>query len=176
MKNDTVLLFIWRLFMPSIARVSDAHACPRKGHSINAVVSGSSDVIINGIPAARVGDTAACGAMITTGSCSVFINGKPAAFMGSATSHGGIIIGGSPNVLIGEYSGNSAKPLFDHPAHSFDQSMMFICGETGSSLDGLRYLATMPGKKSSGTSCSQGCTNNFSSEQSEQVDLYLTGE
>ena len=38
--------------MPSISRVGDAHTCPQTGHSVNAVTSGSPDVIINGVPAA----------------------------------------------------------------------------------------------------------------------------
>ena len=162
--------------MPSISRVGDAHACPKTGHSVNAVTSDSPDVIINGVPAARVGDTTACGSMITAGSSTVFINGKPAAFMGSATSHGGIIINGSPNVLIGEYSGTSVKPLFDHPAHEFDQTMMFICGESGFAFEGLSYRVAVPGKESAGILCAQGCTNSYSSDSNEQIDFYLTGE
>lgn len=162
--------------MPSISRAGDAHACPQTGHSVNSVTSGSPDVFINGVPAARVGDPTACGSMITAGSCTVFINGKPAAFMGSATSHGGVIIGGSPNVLIGDNSGSNIKPLFDHPIHEYDQTMMFICGETGIALEGLSYRAATTDKESTGTSCAEGCTNNFSSKSDEQIDFYLTGE
>ena len=88
--------------MPPVARATDSHACPQKGHSINTISSGSGDVFINGLPAARVGDATSCGATIVTGSSTVFINGKPAALLGAATSHGGVIISGSENVLIGD--------------------------------------------------------------------------
>ena len=88
--------------MPPVTRVSDSHTCPQKGHSVNAISSGSGDVFINGLPVARVGDSTSCGATIVAGSSTVFINGKPAALLGSATSHGGVIISGSGNVLIGD--------------------------------------------------------------------------
>ncbi|NCB57632.1 MAG: hypothetical protein EOM46_09030 [Gammaproteobacteria bacterium] len=88
--------------MPLVARASDSHACPQKGHSVNTISSGSDDVFINGLPVARVGDSTSCGATIVAGSSTVFINGKPAALLGSATSHGGVIISGSGNVLIGD--------------------------------------------------------------------------
>lgn len=43
--------------MTSAARKSDQHACPQKGHSINAIANGSPNVFINGVPAARIGDS-----------------------------------------------------------------------------------------------------------------------
>ena len=82
--------------MPAIAKVGDMHACPQQGHSVNSIVSGSSDVLINGMPAGT-----GCGAWVGVGSGTVTINGKPAAVLGSATTHGGVIVSGSGNVLIG---------------------------------------------------------------------------
>lgn len=87
--------------MPAIARVGDMHICPQRGHEVNAIVKGSSDVLINGMPAATVGSKTACGASVAVGSSTVFINGKPAAILGAATTHGGVIVSGSGNVLIG---------------------------------------------------------------------------
>ncbi|WP_024870823.1 PAAR domain-containing protein [Tolumonas lignilytica] len=87
--------------MPAIARVGDLHACPQRGHEVNAVVSGSSDVIINGMPAATVGSSTGCGGSIVTGSSTVTINGKPVAVLGSVTNHGGVIVSAASNVLIG---------------------------------------------------------------------------
>ncbi|WP_242603013.1 PAAR domain-containing protein [Vibrio vulnificus] len=61
--------------------------------------------MINGVPAARKGDSMVCVGppdSIKQGSSSVFINGKPAARMFDSTNHGGVIIGGSPNVFIGD--------------------------------------------------------------------------
>ena len=91
------------------ARLGDMHLCPKvdpgpKPHVGGPVVAGSGDVLINGVPAARVGDKLACCGppdTIAEGSPTVLINGKPAAILGSATAHGGKITLGSLNVLIG---------------------------------------------------------------------------
>lgn len=87
--------------MPKAARLGDAHTCPKKGHSVNAISSGESSVLINGLPAATIGSSTSCGATIVAGSSSVTINGKPAAVIGSATSHGGVIVSASGDVFIG---------------------------------------------------------------------------
>lgn len=87
--------------MPAIAKVGDMHACPQRGHGVNSIISGSSDVLINGMRAATVGSATGCGASVVVGSGTVTINGKPAAVLGSASTHGGVIISGSGNVLIG---------------------------------------------------------------------------
>jgi uncharacterized Zn-binding protein involved in type VI secretion len=65
---------------------------------------GASTVLIGGLPAARVGDLAACAGppdSIVAGSSTVLIVGMPAARVGDATAHGGTITLGSPTVLIG---------------------------------------------------------------------------
>ena len=49
------------------------------------MVEGSSDVFINGKPAARLGDKTNCG-VVVRGSSNVFINGKPMARVGDNTS------------------------------------------------------------------------------------------
>ena len=89
-------------------RKADRHVCPMvtfvTPHVGGPVLSGSSNVLIQGMPAARVGDTAGCvgpPAAIVTGSATVLINNKPAAKQGSSTSHGGSIIAGASRVLIG---------------------------------------------------------------------------
>jgi len=70
------------------------------------ITSGSGNVITNGKPAARVGDSLAPhtkpkspphGRSIAAGSSTVFINGKPAARV--ATGSGNVFIGDSPNLL-----------------------------------------------------------------------------
>jgi uncharacterized Zn-binding protein involved in type VI secretion len=61
-------------------------------------------VSIGGLPAARVGDIAACvGATdrIVSGSATVLIEGLPAARVGDTTSHGGIVVGGCASVVLG---------------------------------------------------------------------------
>jgi uncharacterized Zn-binding protein involved in type VI secretion len=61
-------------------------------------------VLIEGLPAARVGDPAVCAGppdTIAAGSGTVFIGGAPAARLGDATAHGGTIVAGSATVMIG---------------------------------------------------------------------------
>jgi uncharacterized Zn-binding protein involved in type VI secretion len=61
-------------------------------------------VLIGGLPAAVMGDTALCvgpPAVIVSGSATVLINGHPAARVGDATAHGGTITTGLATVLIG---------------------------------------------------------------------------
>ena len=70
------------------------------------VITASSDVIINGMGAARKGDMLAPHhpgvRKITEGSSSVLINGRPAARVTDAINCGGKLIVGSGNTLIGD--------------------------------------------------------------------------
>jgi uncharacterized Zn-binding protein involved in type VI secretion len=91
------------------ARVGDMHVCPMVTgvvpHVGGAIIPpGCVNVLIGGMPAARVGDQASCNGppdTIAAGSATVFIGGVPAARLGDSTSHGGVILSGCPNVLIG---------------------------------------------------------------------------
>ena len=64
------------------------------------VTSGSGDVMVEGKPAARAGDTAGCAATIAEGSPDVFINGKPAAVQGAKTGCGGKVASGATSVFV----------------------------------------------------------------------------
>jgi uncharacterized Zn-binding protein involved in type VI secretion len=84
------------------------HTCPDADgpvpHVGGPVINGSSDVLIGGLPAARVSDELTCVGppdVIVMGSPTVLINGLPAARLGDQTAHGGVIVGGFPTVLIG---------------------------------------------------------------------------
>jgi len=95
--------------MPSATRLGDSNT----GHDMCApvpLVTASSDVLINGLGAGRVGDSyASHGCLvhpghsdtISAGSSSVFINGRPAARVGDAVSIGGSVRDGSGDVIIG---------------------------------------------------------------------------
>jgi len=98
------------------ARVGDNHACPviqgLKPHTGGAILEGSPDVFICGMPAARLGDKLSCNGApdtIAEGEPTVFINGRPAARMGDLTAHGGVISEGCSTVLIG--TGKTARCL-----------------------------------------------------------------
>ncbi|NNB41833.1 PAAR domain-containing protein [Pseudomonas chlororaphis] len=85
------------------ARKSDPSSCPMPGHGTNPIATGSSDVLFDGLPAARQGDTCTCGSALSSGlSSTVFINGKNAATIDTGGTHGSIVIGGSGTVIIGD--------------------------------------------------------------------------
>ena len=90
------------------------------------VVAGSPDVLIDGKPAARVGDPLAPHSKpkhpphpraIATGSTTVLINGVPVAVTGSAISCGGVTIG-SGSVVIGDTHTPASFPVTSSPKRS----------------------------------------------------------
>lgn len=95
--------------MPPAARINDLHVCPMVTGTVPHVGGpvlgpGVSSVLIGGLPAAVVGDSASCSGppdSIVAGSASVMIGGKPAARMGDSTAHGGSIVLGEFTVMIG---------------------------------------------------------------------------
>ena len=98
--------------MPQAARVTDFHTCPMQTPGTPPIPHvggpitgpGCPTVLIEGLPAACVGDMATCVGppdTIVKGSSTVMIGGKPAARVGDTTSHGGSITLGSPTVIIG---------------------------------------------------------------------------
>lgn len=65
---------------------------------------GAPTVFIANLPAATLGSMCTCVGppdSIVMGSATVLIQGKPAARMGDTTAHGGSIVAGCPTVLIG---------------------------------------------------------------------------
>lgn len=95
--------------MPPASRIGDMHVCPAvcpgpAPHVGGPIVSGEATVIIVGMPAARMGDSAVCACAsdsIAKGSATVTIGGKAAARIGDSCSHGGAIVVGAPTVMIG---------------------------------------------------------------------------
>lgn len=95
--------------MPFAARISDMHVCPMVTGVVPHVGGpilppGGVNVLIGGLPAARVGDMCVCTGppdSIVMGSSTVMINNMPAARMGDVTAHGGSIVLGCPTVMIG---------------------------------------------------------------------------
>lgn len=94
----------------SAARVGDMHVCPAsdglKPHVGGPIMPpGFPSVLMEGMPACRVGDKATCNGppdFIVIGSGSVMIGGQPAARLGDSTAHGGNITSGCPTVLVGD--------------------------------------------------------------------------
>jgi len=95
--------------MGMAARAGDMHVCPMVTGTVPHVGGpvmppGCPTVMIQGMPAARLGDMATCAGppdTIVMGSSTVIIGGMPAARQGDATAHGGSIVLGAPTVMIG---------------------------------------------------------------------------
>ena len=98
--------------MPTAARLTDMHECPMQSPATPPVPHvggpilgpGAPNVLIGGLPAARVGDTLTCVGppdAIVQGSTTVLIGGISAARLGDTTVHGGKIVVGLPTVQIG---------------------------------------------------------------------------
>jgi len=98
--------------MPPAARLTDMHECPMVTPALPPIphvggpVSGPGEptVLIEKMPAARVGDMLVCVGppdSIVKGSSTVMIGGVPAARLGDQTAHGGQIVLGAPTVMIG---------------------------------------------------------------------------
>ena len=95
--------------MPPAARMSDMHVCPMVTGVVPHVGGpisppGCPTVLIQGLPAARMGDMVICVGppdTIAKGSATVMIGGMPAARMGDMTAHGGNIVLGCFTVMIG---------------------------------------------------------------------------
>lgn len=98
--------------MPPAARLTDMHVCPMQDpglppipHVGGPIVGpGVPTVLIVGLPASVVGDSAVCVGppdSLIKGSATVLIGGMPAVRMGDSTAHGGEVVLGAPTVEIG---------------------------------------------------------------------------
>jgi uncharacterized Zn-binding protein involved in type VI secretion len=98
--------------MPPAATVTSMHVCPMQTpglppipHVGGPVVGpGVPTVLVAGLPASVVGDSAVCVGppdTVIKGSATVLIGGRPAVRVGDSTAHGGTVSVGIPNVMIG---------------------------------------------------------------------------
>ena len=97
-----------------IATVGSMHVCPMVTGLVPHVGGpvtgpGAPNVLINGKPAALMGDMCVCAGgpdTVAQGEPTVLINGTPVATMGSMTAHGGTITVGDATVMIGSATPN----------------------------------------------------------------------
>lgn len=165
------------------ARVTDPTACPEPGHGVNPIVVGSPDVVFDGLPAARQGDTSACGgAIVSAVASTVLINGQPAATLGSVGTHGNVIIGGSGTVIIGDvFTPAPFTPIAPLPGHTVPYSGRFqlINQETGRPVAGRKVEVWSSGGWSAlETTDADGMTSWVKHDASESlhIDLLREGE
>ena len=86
----------------------------------------SPNVITGSMPQARVSDMAQCvgpPATIVKGSATVLVNGQPAARIGDLTNHGGTVVSGFPTVIIGDAGGGGAGDFGGANAGAFARAL-----------------------------------------------------
>lgn len=119
---------------------SDSHGCPGCAHPVQGpAIQGSPNVLINDLPALRVGDpgihAACCGGnkwKAKEGASTVIVNNKKIFRLNDPTKHcggDGTLVGGSPNVLVGDSGGERSAEL---PA-----TLEFILLLNGHPVEGL---------------------------------------
>ncbi|PYY84458.1 hypothetical protein DNK59_17675 [Pseudomonas sp. TKO26] len=156
------------------ARVSDPTACPIPGHGVNPIVSGSPDVIFDGLAVAREGDQTACGAALTGNLISnVLINGRPVATTDSLGSHGNVVIGGSGTVIIGttvtvaEFT--PITPVVIQQRHNAQFELLDADGEP---VPDFKYKVVTPdGKVYRGITDHEGLTQRIFTDVSEFLQI-----
>jgi uncharacterized Zn-binding protein involved in type VI secretion len=100
---------------------ADFHGCPACAHRVEGpAIGGSSNVLINGLPAVRERDpgihVGCCGTNTwesSGGSRTVFINGRAASRRSDPTRHcggTGQLTGGSPDVFVGDATAQAPAP------------------------------------------------------------------
>ncbi|WP_447777285.1 PAAR domain-containing protein [Pseudomonas chlororaphis] len=157
------------------ARVSDPTACPLPGHGTNPIVTGSPNVIFDGLAAARKSDQSACGSPITGAvSSTVFINGLNAATLDSTGGHGNIIIGGSGTIIIGDTVVNAPfTGLLPMPVN-FTDRLKLVNDVTGEPMPNHAYvIQRADGRLEHGVSDAAGFTHEISSHVAESIKLFL---
>lgn len=177
------------------ARQTDPVACPVPGHGTNPLVTGSPNVLMDGLPAARLSDKSACGsAVVGAVASTVFINGLPAATLGSTGDHGSVIVAGSGTVIIGSGGGGAAftpvSPLSiasavigqagpallaEQAAAAFNDRFVLIDSRSGKPLANRHYaIKRENGQLEYGQSDEQGLTALVScATHAETIEIYV---
>ena len=149
--------------MGKAVRVGDI-GTDHDGFHPSKVTAGSGTVIIDGKPAARVGDplephdkpkNPKHGRVVATGSSTVFIDGKAAAITGGKVSCGGVTIGGG-TVNIADVVNEAGIPVL---APIFNRK--FIITDTeGTPIPNIEYkLEVETGEVITGTTTAEGETD-----------------
>ncbi|MGE8500346.1 MAG: PAAR domain-containing protein [Pseudomonas sp.] len=154
------------------ARVTDPTTCPLPGHGITPISSGSPNVLLDNLPAARQGDRVACGSLLTGNLVSnVLINGKPVATVGSTGSHGDHVAGGSATVLIGTNVVIADIPVVPPIPGRFNEQFELLDAE-GEPVAGFNYkITTASGRVFRGTTDSAGLSRRIHTEKAEMLHI-----
>ncbi len=177
--------------MPPQARIgdpsqvpADAHGCPACPHTaLGPAVQGSKNVLVNSLPAVRIGDqgihAACCGPNTwnaKTGSRSVLINGRKAHRKGDLVSHcggSGHTIAGSPNVIVGDMSQGATH---NEETQAHDVTFVVHYEGTQQPIPNVRYRITLAkGQILEGQTDGHGMTQMVNTEHAELVKIEILG-
>jgi uncharacterized Zn-binding protein involved in type VI secretion len=150
------------------------------GYPQTPIITGSSTVKFDGIPAARLGDALAPHSKpkhpihsrsIASGSSTVFIDGKAAAITGGSVSCGGVLVGGG-TVYIGTQTSNvNSIPLASIP--TFDEQIRLIDKNNKVLVNVPYYIETNSGAIYKGISDRNGKLDRVPTEGKGAYTLYL---
>lgn len=158
------------------ARVTDPTVCPVPGHATNSITSGSPDVFIGGLQAARQNDLSACGSTIVGNvSKTVLINGLPAATVGSTGTHGNVISGGCGTVIIGDSfaSAPSEESTPSHSTNTFARKFAVTDSHTGEPLANRKYIAFVDGRRREGKTDASGMAYIEAPSANSEIELHV---
>ena len=124
-----------------IATQGSMHMCPMCSGLVPHVGGpisgpGAPNVLINGKPAALMGDMCVCVGppdVVAQGNPSVLINGVPVVCQGDMTAHGGVIMSGEPNILI---STSASSPVATMPIAQIPFPEIRLVDKLGAAMSG----------------------------------------
>jgi len=158
------------------ARITDPTTCPESGHGENPIVSGSPDVIFEGLAAARFNDRTQCGSLIVGGEApTVWINGMRAAVVGSEGDHGNKVASGASTIIFG----NTHIPAPFVPItpmavrNEFNRSFQFLTSQ-GPAQKVKYKIFSGNTRKAIGFTCESGKTKVLSTgSAAERITIYV---
>jgi uncharacterized Zn-binding protein involved in type VI secretion len=124
-----------------IATVGSMHVCPMVTglvpHVGGPIVGpGAPNVLINGKPAALMGDMCVCVGppdVVAQGNPSILINGVPVVCQGDLTAHGGVVMSGEANILI---STSAPSPVATMPLSQIPFPEVRLVDKLGAAITG----------------------------------------
>jgi uncharacterized Zn-binding protein involved in type VI secretion len=155
------------------------------GYKPTKIIAGSPDVLIDGIPVARVGDplephdkpnNPPHPRSITTGISNILVNGKPIAMTSAEIGCGGVVIGNS-TVTVGRVSSSEnsqVSSMFVAPLE-FDEQIQ-VMGSGNPISDYPYYAVNDSGDVISGRTDSEGKTKRINTLSKGEFDIYWGDE
>ncbi|MDW6004548.1 type VI secretion system PAAR protein [Vibrio mangrovi] len=146
------------------------------------IITGSPDVFIDSMPAARVSDQLTMHSKpmnpphprkITEGVSTVLVNGLPIAINGSSINCGGVVVG-TGSVIVGTCS--SSSPTKEIVSASYDEAFVLYDEEAGLPLANTEYrILRADGSYEYGTTDSNGATHLITNSSQEEIEIEIKG-